>query len=307
MAAALTNPTPVPQEGSGSRFVLAGRPLVPGHRLEDTARYEDPTWLLAPALLQRQQAATRLDFTRAPEPFVCALKDLFAVMLSGTLPPHEPRPKMMSIRRHFTEQLRFTHWVAARPGQPRLANLTLDDFAAYALHLHTVLPGEASREVAQSAVRLLYRYRTVLPGDHLTVNPLDCEEWGNSTRRARAENTTHRIPEHVMGPLLAWCLRIIDELAPDILTTLDTYRAHEATGRPGWQAPRPQLSTVWPHLSADEPARHQHKNARSRFNTFELARLLQGACYILIAYLSGMRDSENGAELHLMQHSAGSK
>ncbi|MFD6986644.1 hypothetical protein ACFWAX_39145, partial [Streptomyces sp. NPDC059956] len=83
------------------------------------------------------------------------MKDLFAVMLSGTLPPHEPRPKMMSIRRHFTEQLRFTHWVAARLGQPRLADLTLDDFAAYALHLHTVLPGEASREVAQSAVRLL--------------------------------------------------------------------------------------------------------------------------------------------------------
>lgn len=44
---------------------------------------------------------------------------------------------------------------------------------------------EASREVAQSWVRLLCCYRTVLPADHLTVDPLDCEDWGNSTRRAR--------------------------------------------------------------------------------------------------------------------------
>lgn len=75
----------------------------------------------------------------------------------------------------FTEQLRFTHWVAARPGQPRLADLTLDDFGATRCYLHAVLPGEASREVAQSSVRMLYRYRTVLPGDRITVDPLDCE------------------------------------------------------------------------------------------------------------------------------------
>ena len=35
-----------------------------------------------------------------------------------------------------------------------------------------------------------------------------------------------------------------------------------------------------------------------------LARLLQISCYILIAFFSGMRDSEKRAELRLMQHSA---
>ncbi|MGW2275743.1 hypothetical protein [Streptomyces yangpuensis] len=283
----------MPERIGGSRFVLASRPLAPGHRLEDTARYDDDSWLLAPALLQRHQAPTRLNFTRAPAAFIPTLKDLFAAMLSGKLPLNEPRPKMMSIRRHFTEQLRFTHWVAARPGQPRLADLTLDDFAAYALHLHAVLPSEASREVAQSSVRMLYRYRTVLPGDRLIVDPLDCEEWGNSTRRTHAENTTHRIPERVMGPLLAWCLRIIDDLAPDILTALDAYRIRREAAHPGWRhIPRPHLSSAWPHLATDEPTGHEDQDAHARFSTFDLARLLQGACYILIAYLSGMRDSE---------------
>jgi len=36
----------------------------------------------------------------------------------------------------------------------------------------------------------------------------------------------------------------------------------------------------------------------------QLSRLLQAACYVVIAYLSGMRDSEKRAELRLMQHSA---
>jgi hypothetical protein len=35
-----------------------------------------------------------------------------------------------------------------------------------------------------------------------------------------------------------------------------------------------------------------------------LARLLQTACYVVIAFLSGMSDSEKRAELRLMQHSA---
>jgi hypothetical protein len=36
----------------------------------------------------------------------------------------------------------------------------------------------------------------------------------------------------------------------------------------------------------------------------QMSRLLQAACYVVIAYLSGMRDSEKRAELRLMQHSA---
>jgi len=288
MATPLTHPVPVPTDG-GDRFVLAGRPLAAGYRLQDTARFDDDSWPLAPALLQAHQGRTRLDFTRAPAAFVPALKDLFAAMLSGRLPPNEPRPKMMSIRRHFTEHLRFTRWVATRPGGPRLADLSEDDFAAYALHLHSVLPAEASREVAQSSVRMLYRYRTVLPGDRLTVDPLDCEHWGNSTRRARAENTTLRIPEQVMGPLLAWCLRIVDDLAPDILALVDAARAHQAAGLCERRRPHIRFSAAWPHLAqATDP----QPDAAVRFDAITLARLLQGACYILIAYLSGMRDSE---------------
>ncbi|MFD7284032.1 hypothetical protein ACFV80_45435 [Streptomyces sp. NPDC059862] len=45
----------------------------------------------------------------------------------------------------------------------------------------------------------------------------------------------------------------------------------------------------------------------SYYDVGQFERLLQVSCWIVIAYLSGLRDSENRAELHLMQHSAGSK
>ncbi|MEU6609532.1 hypothetical protein ABZ922_31520 [Streptomyces shenzhenensis] len=105
----------------------------------------------------------------------------------------------------------------------------MDDFAAHVPHLHTVLPAEASHEVAQSAVRLLYRNRTVLTGDRLSADPRDCEHWGNGTRRTHAENTTLRIPEQVMGPLLTWCLRIVDD-PPSAATIRNS--APSCSGRP---------------------------------------------------------------------------
>jgi hypothetical protein len=41
--------------------------------------------------------------------------------------------------------------------------------------------------------------------------------------------------------------------------------------------------------------------------TPQLMRHVSAACFIVLAYLTGMRPGENGAELHLMQHSAGLK
>ena len=59
------------------------------------------------------------------------------------------------------------------------------------------------------------------------------------------------------------------------------------------------------HRGAGPPRRHAMA-ARVRLSPEmpELSRLLQTACYVVIGYLSGMRDSEKRAELRLMQHSA---
>jgi integrase len=353
-AAGLTEPT------EDNPFVLSGRPLRPGTDLAATPRYTDQVWQLTAALLQSQQGHERVDFRQVPDSYIPPIKQLVFAMLSGPLPPHESRPKIMSIKRHFTEFVRVTRWAVTRPGPPRLAEIALDDLAEYGQHVRATLRGEASREVALSAVRLLWRYRTVLPGDTLTVDPLFADGWGQSTRRARGENTTPRIPEDVMGPLLAWCTRIIEAFSPDILaahhhtltllpapprTRHDAMTPAERTARldrllhehrtsgtplPGFRG-RPNMQLV--NLAAgirqfsrttaaqrtavaetaalvgltdghdlDVPVtgrvdgrpwiRAITGGSQGSYGRERLVRLLHTACYVAIAYLSGMRDSE---------------
>lgn len=47
---------------SADAYVLAGRPLRPGSHLEDTARFSDDVWRLAPAIVQVQERTVVLNF-----------------------------------------------------------------------------------------------------------------------------------------------------------------------------------------------------------------------------------------------------
>lgn len=338
------------------RLVLADRPLRPGHTLEDTSSFDGDVWDLTPAIFQQQARALVLNFAPIPAAYRTSVKELCYVMLSGDLPPNEARPKILSIRRHLVDLKRFTIWLDTRAQQQPLRDLTAADLAAYSSHLDSVLGRGASREVAEVAVRLFWRYRTVLPTDGLSVDPLDADGWGNSTRR-RAENTTLRIPEDVMGPLLAWCLRFVDDFAPDIIAARAHWQKHRhaprrsrlpaaavqeqlhatlecylSSGRPlPGHAGKVNLAALAAEIGCSDSALYLPQNgtkiaavaARTGITvsppvpipitgqldgqpwlphigtstsdpngTVPLAILLQAACYITIAYLSGMRDSE---------------
>jgi integrase len=357
-AAHRPHPDDEPPPGWLDRLVLSGRPLRPGHWLERTSRFGQDVWDVTPAIFQQHARAVVLNFSPFPPACRAAVKELCYIMLSGQLPPNESRPKVLSIRRHLVELKRFTRWLDSRPQRPGrpLRELTTDDLTAYAVHLDGVLGRGASREVAEVAVRLLWRYRTVLTTDRLTVDPLDADGWGNSTRR-RAENTTARIPEHVMGPLLTWCLRFIDDFAPDIIAArahwydhrqksrlsrlartavqaqlrakLDSYRrsgqplpGHDGkvnysalaaeigctaitlrlaankehidavAARNGTTASPPVPTPITGQLDGQPWLPHIGSAVTDPNGAVPLAILLQTACYITIAYLSGMRDSE---------------
>ena len=352
------DPVRQPQHPWHDRPVLAGRPLRPGRRLEDTARFGQDVWDLTPAIFQKHMRALVLTFTPIPPAYRTPVKELCLVMLSGDLPPNEARPKIASICRHLVDLKRFTQWLGTRPERPGrlLRELTTDDLAAYADHLTAVLASAASREVSEVAVRLLWRFRTMLPTDRLALDPLDADGWGNSKRR-QAENTTPRIPEHVMGPLLGWCLRFIDDFAPDIIAARAHWYEHRNTPRrtrlartavqsqlratldryqnSGWPLPGHAGRVNYTALAAEIgctpqalqlPANKERVDAAAARNgitsspplpiaitakldgqpwlpyigrstsdprgAVPLAILLQTACYITIAYLSGMRDSE---------------
>lgn len=254
------------------------------------------------------------------------------------------------------------NWLAERAGPdesaPTLAALTADDLLGYQRFLVKTLPkSHNARSFARVAVRYFWRWRSHLTIDWLSIDPLHVEGWAEpqAPRHAR-ENTTDRVPEQVLGPLVAWSLRFVDLFSPDILAADQEWRAFrdpnrlQGTGDPG--AARSVLAAFLDdHVARNKPlpgrngvvnvyfvatklgiARHSIERNQelvdaavdvvgvSSHTTFDtpisveldgrawidgfatnhndpdsvarMARHLQVACYVVIAYLSGMRDSE---------------
>ncbi|WP_157928633.1 hypothetical protein [Mycobacteroides abscessus] len=341
-----------PAASSPDLYVLSGRPLRPGVQLENTSRYSDPIWRLEPAQLQRHDKALSLNFPAFP-PAMRKPAKIVAFALLTEIGPGDRQRSINSVRKMIGELRRFCLWLHSQ--DYRLEQVNNDQLLEYQAYLRTVLSTAGSRHAALVAVRLLWTYREQLKTWRLDADPRDIPDFGEPIRKsAIAENRTDRIPEDVLGPLLRWALRFIDDFGPDIIaaknrrislsakqdhspspgaacTRLDRYlRAQRAAGRPlpGYQGQpnalriaqlaRVSRKTIWRHramlqntidvIGVDKASyldgpitgrvfgetwtigiatQDSHPMAASR-----LARMLQAACYILIAYLSGMRDSE---------------
>ncbi|MCY0950393.1 hypothetical protein [Streptomyces sp. H27-S2] len=350
-----SNPTAVTLEDP---YVLHGRPLRPGTRLEDTSRYSHDVWHLTPARLKIHEYALIINFLSLPQRFRPAAKQLFYTLLSLEPPDGEVLPTVATIRGMFTEIRRFVMWLDNRwpPEQNELSLLSSGDLEDYGKHLLARFPNNRSqRESSRGGVRVLWRWRLQMGEHALRFDPLHLDGWRESTHTARGENKTDRLPEEVMGPLLVWALRFIDDFAPDILEADREWRAtrdirvgpnrdradvgprlqaildeHVDAGRPlpGWRG-QPSLSqfgrllgcrqgSIRPHPDALTTAAavvgvvdsaflngtiqgrldgapwvdsiatsHETANGLAR-----LGRILQASCYVVIAFLSGMRESE---------------
>jgi len=340
--------------------VLHGRPLHGGVTLDDTACFRDDIWHLGPAVQQRHQPGMQLNFTRLPTGYRLVAKELCYALLSGDLPPGEQRPALRTVHTTLHDLAIFLSWLhqhtpaGGGPPGPLICRVTGADLAAFQRHLLTRVGAPSRRDSRRAAVRLLWRFRTVLRADRLTLDPLHVEGWSQPNHRPSGENATARIPEQVHGPLLAWAMRLVDDFAPDILAAdqhWNRVRAarpaqhergaagqavrrlldeHVATGRPlpgrhgkvnvkalaeaaGCGRTAVLLSETYvtaavarvgitDYTRLDVPitglldgrpwldgiaTEHHRDDSRAR-----LARMLQAACYLVIAFLSGMRDSE---------------
>lgn len=369
----MSNPiaiTPVPATGPllsdpvlGEHHVLAGLWLRPGYSLTDTSQFCDDVWRLEPAVAQAHVRSLVISFDTLADRYRLPGKELCLAMLSGPLPAGERRQSAVGIRGTFIEVRKFLHWLAERipahsdrEQMPALSSLTAADVLDYHHYLMTLPVGVGSRENSRRAVCMLWRYRTCLT-DTLTFDPRRVDGW-TMAKSSTTENATGRIPEPVLGPLITWAIRFVDDFSGDILTAaahrdhhrsrrtngrygrnsgaveaLEHYLAqHEADGDPlpGHQG-RPNLRQIaaeigtsrhgldtnpairtrlfaaaarvgvtdhtWIPLAIEgrlhgrpwiEGIAHQH----SSNGYLHLQRMLHIACYIVIAFLSGMRDAE---------------
>ena len=234
MATPLTAASDTALHPLAGKFVLDGRPLRANDVLEHTSRFEDDTWRLCPAIISQSAKLLKLDFAHAPGRWRAFAKELFYAMLAGPLPPAEPRPEIATVKGHFASITRFLRWLDNYPteatGQParRLDELDGADLQAYLLDLLKTQHSPLTRERNRVSIRMLWRYRTVLP-DGLPFDTAHLEGWPDDYRSRRVENATSRIPEQVHGPLMAWAMRFIDDFADDILTAAERWQAARAT------------------------------------------------------------------------------
>ncbi|MEV0888564.1 hypothetical protein AB0J03_32750 [Streptomyces microflavus] len=355
--------TAAPPEPTGTMvYVLAGRPLHRGADLEQTAVFNDDVWPLGPALLRADARPLTLDFTALPTAFRPAAKRLHQVLLAAAdLPLGETPLSIASIRTVFTDLKRLFTWLERRQHYT-LAEVTRQDLEDYHADLITARMSGNTSAFHRRCVRMLWVYRDVLDGEHLHHDPYLLPSWQawERARRShrRGENSTERIPEEVMGPLLTWALRWVDDFATDVLAAgaeraavdsrppagphvptvlaalLDTYRARRAPlptapaslglgsagrrvpnasylarllgyrrGRLSGRVEKELIEQVAAELGLADDSYLDHIPQAvldgtpwlTRISYYEVPRLqqlLQVACWITVAYLSGMRDSE---------------
>lgn len=333
--------------------VLHGRPLRPGAALRDTAQFVDDDWPLAPAALQGQQRGLTLRFNTVPAAYRHSLKSLTYTLLSGPLPPDEPRPNVTSVVTTFYNVAVFLRWLAPNHDNALISYADASTLLQYQTHLLSEYRSATRRRALRSGVAFLWRFRAGLGDGALTIDPRTLPGWKERYTPV-AENTTARIPEEVHSRVLVWAIRFVDDFADDILGAIQQWhrlrtqqrtpmkwgenaeviprriRAALVAGRPlpgfngsvnvnalsrTWNCNRraldeyvdeiaaaAQILGVSDYASLDAPITGRIGNeswiegialdpARDDSLT-ALTQMLQAACYIVIAFLSGMRDSE---------------
>lgn len=329
------------------RYVLHRRPLRAGTSPENTSRFCDDVWDLGPALLQVHARRIVVDFTTVPARRRHTAKEICYLLLAGPTPAREKPLTILSVRSFFGHLKRFFAWLDSQGlADTALEELRPEDLERYNVFLHQVVLNRTTRGAARSAVRWFWRHRNNLSADRIVADPKYLRGW--SEANPGAENVTERIPEQVMGPLLAWALRFVNDFAPAIINAANAARPHRGepprraftrnkvrqilddylawhrlhhvplpgdNGEPNLHRIAAALgvpaSRLQPHHHrVTEPAQTLgtdstlHANGVHRWSgvlvgdtpgvetVSKLSVLLQTACYIVISFLSGMRDSE---------------
>lgn len=338
-------------------FVLHARKLRPGVNLVDTARFSDASWPLYPATIQGQERGLVLHFENVPVQHRECLKRLIYAFLAGPPPQDESQPSISSLTSSFYNVSVFLRWLDQYQEGLRVRDVDTGILLAFNRHLLSTYRSAARRTSLRGAMTFLWRYRRILKGDSLPLDPRTVAGWSEArggNGGSSTENTTPRIPEEVHSRVLVWALRFVDDFSDDILDAVNRWEMLRSrhTERIGWgQArfmidkflenavsngvPLPSINGILSENSlaravgCDRGSLRQREaaitNAASIVGLSEytylgldivgridgepwipgvcldpvedysitvLTQMLQAACYIVIAFLSGMRDSE---------------
>jgi integrase len=214
-------------------IVLRNRTLRPGTDPAALSRFSDHVWQLTPAHPDAHVTVPALRWTRFPHELVDLFKTFVLAALDHPYPTgpghHRPgaRPSVATFHYWILDLLTLATWMHSQ-GMSRLCDMTDDDLDRY--HAHVLALARPARRKADllAIVRTIWLYRPHLPADGRlrTAYP-----WGSATGKelvhlptSGPDNKTPRIDPATMDALLAWSLRMIEDIGPDIVAARSEYQ-----------------------------------------------------------------------------------
>ena len=207
--------------------VLRTRQLASGARVEDTSCFGDEVWELGPAQHQKHATTLKLDFAHVPADFRLVAKELFYALLTSDLPPGEPSMSIVTIRGMLSNVGEFLRWAQQERQLASLGAFTPQDAEAWDQYVKARKLAEMTKAFKWRTMCLFWVYRRKLTVDAVTFDPASVVE-PISYEGGRGENSTARIPEQVISPLLVWALWWVQVAAVDVLGALAEWAALNA-------------------------------------------------------------------------------
>lgn len=213
--------------------VLRSRTLRPGTDTTTLSRFSDDVWQLTPAHPDAHVPVPALRWVRFPPELVHLFKTFVLAALDHPYPAgpghHRPgaRPSVATFHYWILDLLALAGWMHEQ-GRARLCDITDADLDRY--HAHVLALARTARRKADllATVRAVWLYREHLPVEAQlhTAYP-----WGSATGKelvnlpaAGPDNKTPRIAAVTMDALLAWSLRMIEDIGPDVVSARGEYQ-----------------------------------------------------------------------------------
>ncbi|MEW2522326.1 integrase [Actinacidiphila alni] len=217
------------QMPSANTPVVLSEFVVPDHA-HLNAHYTADIWPLAPLDANPGKRKDQIHWQNCPALFESELRLAAWTMINGRLRPTFLRDRGTRIRsRIATSTLKdtVTHWMALAAWLEPRGILTLADCDAAVLHeygLHLLARGRSRTRQRQRLGSLTRLWAF----DQLSACPsgigqppwdgLGIDDYLPRATSTGGENDREPLDEKTMGPLLVWAIRMVDDLADDILT-----------------------------------------------------------------------------------------
>ncbi|MFI1452183.1 hypothetical protein [Streptomyces roseus] len=241
MTTALTieaDPYILPLPGPDSPVVL-DRWISAGNT-HPNSRYGDGIWSMGPLTDNPGDSIHKINWKRCPATLRSEFRRLVWMLINGELRPtyirergfqNRTRDGVISMRDNILQWMKFARWLD-RQGVPQVSDCTVEHWKAYAAKC----TNGCTRGHAQTVLRWL---SDLWAFDQLSVSPcgITCPPWEDEgiddylpaeTGEAGGENKTEPLDPTVIGPLLTWSIRLVEDFSGDILAAWDERRRMHA-------------------------------------------------------------------------------